>query len=79
MVYLVWALIALGIVVGTAFGVSLGVRMDLGKMSDGVIYVGRTSQEEDGANLFLNLEKEVSELHDKDYVVLQVKEVKARK
>lgn len=79
MVYLVWALIALGIVVGIAFGVSLGVRMDLGKMSDGVIYVGRTSQEEDGANLFLNLEKEVSELHDKDYVVLQVKEVKARK
>ena len=45
MVYLVWALIALGIVVGIAFGVSLGVRMDLGKMSDGVIYVGRTSQE----------------------------------
>ena len=79
MVYLVWALIGAGIVLGIALGATLGVRMDLGKMSDGVLYVGRTSNEEDGANMFLNLEKEVSELHDKDYVVLQVKELKARK
>ena len=79
MVYLVWALIGAGIVLGIALGVTLGVRMDLGKMTDGVLYVGRTSEEEDGANLFLNLEKEVSELHDKDYVVLKVKELKARK
>lgn len=79
MVYLVWALIGAGIMLGIALGASLGVRMDLGKMADGVLYVGRTSEEEDGANLFLNLEKEVSELHDKDYVILQVKELKARK
>lgn len=79
MVYLVWALVGMGVVLGIALGASLGVRMDLGKMSDGVIYVGRTSQEEDGENLFLNLDKEVSEMHDKDYIVLQVKELKARK
>ena len=79
MIYLIWALVGMGIVLGIALGATLGVRMDLGKMSDGMLYVGRTSEEEDGANLFLNLEKEVSELHDKDYVVLQVKELKARK
>ena len=79
MIYLIWALVGMGIVLGIALGATLGVRMDLGKMQDGVLYVGRTSEEEDGENLFLNLEKEVSELHDKDYVVLQVKELKARK
>lgn len=79
MIYLIWALIALGVVLGIALGVTLGTRMDLGKMSDGMLYVGRTGEKSDGTNLFLNLDKEVDELHDKDYVVLQVKELKARK
>ena len=79
MVYLVWALIAMGVAVGVALGVVLGARMDLGEMSDGTIMVGYTGEEDDGPHLFLNLDKEVSELEDKDYVVLRIKKLKPRK
>ena len=79
MVYLVWAFIAAGIVLGIALGMTLGYRHDLGKMSDGVLMVGYTGEEDDGAHLFLNLDREVDNLQDKDYVVLRVKKVQARK
>ena len=35
MVYLIWGLVGMGVVVGIALGATLGIRMDLGKMSDG--------------------------------------------
>ena len=41
--------------------------------------VGYTGEEDDGAHLFLNLDKKVDQLEDKDYVVLRVKKLKARK
>ena len=55
MVYLVWGLVGMGVVVGIALGATLGIRMDLGKMSDGTMLVGYTGEEDDGAHLFLNL------------------------
>lgn len=79
MVYLIWGLVGMGIVVGIALGATLGIRMDLGKMSDGTMLVGYTGEEDDDAHLFLNLDKEVDQLEDKDYVVLRVKKLKARK
>ena len=79
MVYLIWGLVGMGVVVGIALGATLGIRMDLGKMSDGMMLVGYTGEEDDGAHLFLNLDKEVNQLEDKDYVVLRVKKLKARK
>lgn len=79
MVYLIWGLVGMGVVVGIALGATLGIRMDLGKMSDGTMLVGYTGEEDDGAYLFLNLDKEVDQLEDKDYVVLRVKKLKARK
>ena len=79
MVYLIWGLVGMGVVVGIALGATLGIRMDLGKMSDGTMLVGYTSEEDDGAHLFLNLDKEVNQLEDKDYIVLRVKKLKARK
>lgn len=79
MVYLIWGLVGMGVVVGIALGATLGIRMDLGKMSDGTMLVGYTGEEDDGPHLFLNLDKEVNQLEDKDYVVLRVKKLKARK
>ena len=79
MVYLIWGLVGMGVVVGIALGATFGIRMDLGKMSDGMMLVGYTGEEYDGAHLFLNLDKEVNQLEDKDYVVLRVKKLKARK
>ena len=79
MAYLIWGLVGMGVVVGIALGATLGIRMDLGKMSDGTMLVGYIGEEDDGAHLFLNLDKEVNQLEDKDYVVLRVKKLKARK
>lgn len=79
MIYLVWALIGLGIVLGIALGMTLGYRQDMNKMSDGDLMVGYTGEEDDGAHLFLNLDREVNDLEDKDYVILRVKKVQARK
>lgn len=61
MVYLIWGLVGMGVVVGIALGATLGIRMDLGKMSDGTMLVGYTGEEDDGAHLFLNLDNGFAE------------------
>ena len=46
MVQLIWGLVGMGVVVGIALGATLGIRMDLGKMSDGTMLTSSDGSKE---------------------------------
>ena len=79
MAYLVWILTAIAIALGFALGVILGKNHDYRKLAIGTMLVGYTGEEDDAAHLFLNLDEDVSGIESREFVVLRVKKVKARK
>ncbi len=79
MSYLIWILTGIAVVLGFCLGVVLGIRRDLSRESIGTIIVGYTGEEDDGAHLFLNLDKSPDGLETNDYVILRVQKVKSRK
>ena len=79
MVYLIWGLTGLAIVLGFALGVTLGIRWNYSRKSVGTILVGYTGEEDEPAQMFLNLDEEVSSLESRDYAVMRIKKISARK
>lgn len=79
MSYLIWILTGIAVALGFCLGVVLGIRRDLSRESIGTIIVGYTGEEDDGAHLFLNLDKSPDGLETNDYVILRVQKVKSRK
>lgn len=79
MVYVVWGLTGIAIVLGFLFGVVLGIRHDYGQEAIGMLMIGYTGEEDEAAQMFLNLSKDVAHFETNDYVVLRVKRLRARK
>lgn len=79
MVYVVWILTGLAIILGFMLGLVLGRTHHYKKDAIGTLLVGYTGEEDDGAHLFLNMDEAVEDIENREYAVLRVKKVKARK
>lgn len=78
MAYLVWILTGIAIVLGFLLGLLLGKNHDYRKKSVGTLLVGYTGEDDDGAHLFLSMDKAVEDIENTEYAILRVKKVKAR-
>lgn len=78
MAYLVWILTGLAIVLGFLLGLTLGMTHDYRKKAVGTLLIGYTGEEDDGAHMFLNMDKAVEDIESSEYAVLRIKKVKAR-
>ena len=79
MAYLVWILTGLAIILGFLLGLVLGMTHDYRKKAVGTLLIGYTGEEDDGAHLFLNMDKAVEDIERSEYAVLRIKKVQARK
>ena len=79
MAYLVWILTGLAIILGFLLGLLLGMTHDYHKKTVGTLLIGYTGEEDDGAHLFLNMDKAVEDIEGSEYAVLRIKKVQARK
>ena len=79
MVYIVWILTGLAIILGFALGLVLGWNHHYKKDAIGTLLVGYTGEKDDAAHLFLNMDEPVDSIETREYAVLRVKKVKARK
>ena len=79
MAYLVWILTGLAIILGFLLGLVLGTTHDYRKKAVGTLLIGYTGEEDDGAHLFLNMDKAVEDIERSEYAVLRIKKVQARK
>jgi hypothetical protein len=63
---------------GFLLGLLLGKTHDYRKKSVGTLLVGYTGEDDDGAHLFLSMDKAVEDIENAEYAILRVKKVKAR-
>lgn len=75
MAYLVWILTGIAIVLGFLLGLLLGKTHDYRKKSVGTLLVGYTGEDDDGAHLFLSMDKAVEDIENAEYAILRVKKV----